>query len=66
MGIILTYAINDRSSFDALENWAKQIKVHASTNVVKMLIANKCDSPDRQVTEAEGKAMAESMGLSFF
>lgn len=51
MGIILTYAINDRQSFNALENWARQIKTHASENVVKILVANKCDIADRQVTE---------------
>ena len=50
-GIILTYAVNDRSSFSALENWTKQIKSHASENVAKMLIANKCDCPDRQVSD---------------
>lgn len=50
MGIILTYAINDRQSFMALENWARQIKTHASENVVKVLVGNKCDCNDRQVS----------------
>lgn len=31
-----------------------------------MLIANKCDVPDRQVTEDEGRQMAQSMGIEFF
>jgi Ras-related protein Rab-8A len=30
MGIIMTYAINDRDTFLSLENWLKQIKMHAS------------------------------------
>ena len=30
MGIIMVYAINDRASFNALENWMRQIKTHAS------------------------------------
>jgi len=50
MGIILTYAINDQQSFSAIESWMKQIKAHASENVIKILVGNKCDLPDRQVT----------------
>jgi Ras-related protein Rab-8A len=30
MGIIMTYAVNDRETFQSLENWLKQIKMHAS------------------------------------
>ena len=63
MGIIMTYAINDRQSFNALENWARQIKTHASENVIKILVGNKSDCKDRQVTELEGKEMAQSMGI---
>ena len=55
MGIIMTYAINDRQSFNSLENWARQIKTHASENVVKVLVGNKSDCKDRQVSEQEGR-----------
>ena len=30
MGIIMVYSTNDQQSFNALENWMKQIKTHAS------------------------------------
>ena len=50
MGIIMVYAINDRPSFNALENWMKQIKTHASENVIKVLVGNKSDCVDRQVS----------------
>jgi Ras-related protein Rab-8A len=33
MGIILTYAINDRETFQNIEMWMKQINQHASENV---------------------------------
>ena len=55
MGIIMTYAINDLQSFNALENWMRQIKTHASENVVKILVGNKSDCQDRQVTYEQGK-----------
>lgn len=66
MGIIMVYAINDRASFNALENWMKQIKTHAAENVVKVLIANKSDAPERQVSYEEGKKIADSFGINFF
>jgi small GTP-binding protein len=43
MGIILTYAVDDRASFNDIENWIKQIKMHASNEVVKVLVGNKSD-----------------------
>ena len=51
MGIVMVYSITDRDSFNALENWMRQIKTHAAENVIKVLIANKSDcTTERQVT----------------
>lgn len=47
MGIILTYAIDDKSSFNDIENWIKQIKMHAVSDVVKVLVGNKSDCSKR-------------------
>jgi Ras-related protein Rab-8A len=66
MGIIMTYSINDLASFQALENWLKQIKTHASEDVVKILVGNKCDVPERKVSYEEGKRMAEQFGVEYF
>jgi Ras-related protein Rab-8A len=30
MGIVMVFAVNDRASFNAMENWLKQIKTHAA------------------------------------
>lgn len=43
MGVILTYAISDRQTFDDIENWVKQIKLHASDDIMKVLVGNKSD-----------------------
>lgn len=66
MGIILTYACNDRDSFNSIENWMKQIKMHANEKVCKILVGNKSDVPDRSVTYEEGKRLADSFGIKFF
>ena len=44
-----------------MKNWMRQIELHAAENVNKVLIGNKCDVPEdvRQVSEAEGRALAE-------
>lgn len=66
MGIILTYSVDDRSSFNDIENWIKQIKMHASPEVVKVLVANKCDCAKREVTVEEGRKLASEIEMSFY
>jgi Ras-related protein Rab-8A len=43
MGVIITYAVNDRQTFDEIENWVKQIQLHSSDNIMKVLVGNKSD-----------------------
>lgn len=50
MGIVMTYSVSDLASFQALENWLRQIKMHASEDVVKVLVGNKCDTAERKVS----------------
>ena len=59
MGIILTYAVDDRVTFNNIENWVKQIKTHASSEVIKILVGNKSDSEKRDVSYEEGKNLAK-------
>lgn len=66
MGIVLSYAVNDRDSFANIENWMKQIKEHASDDVCKILVGTKSDMPDRSVDFEEGKRLADSYGIKFF
>lgn len=66
MGIIMTFSVNDRSSFNAMENWLKQIKTHAAENVVKVLVANKIDCQDRKVSAEEGRKLAQNFGVAYY
>ncbi len=59
MGIILTYSIDERTSFNDIENWIKQIKTHANSDVVKILVGNKCDIEKREVSYEQGKNLAK-------
>lgn len=42
-GIILTYSISDRSSFDNLNAWIHQITEKAPPGIPKIIFANKKD-----------------------
>ena len=65
-GIILTYDVTDETSFKNIKNWIKQIEQNAQNTVCKVLVGNKCDKPDRKVSEEQGKALAEEFGMQFF
>ena len=66
MGIILVYDCTEEQTFNNISNWLKQIDQHASSNVAKVLVANKCDKPDKVIESERGKALADQHGLAFF
>ena len=66
--VILVYAIDDRNSFNALDQWL--IKLNDTIDISKkpiMIIGNKSDELEkRQVTYEEGKKFAEDRGFHFY
>lgn len=64
-GIILVYDVSYPKSFKNIPNFIKEIEENASPNVLKILVANKCDLPNRIVTEEEGKKLANDFGLPY-
>jgi len=65
-GILLVYDITDRQSFLDISNWQKEIEHHAKSNVIRVLIGNKCDlKRKRQVSEQEGRELANQMLIPF-
>ena len=44
-----------------MRNWIKHIEAYAQTNVCKVLVGNKCDKPDRVITEEEGRKLASDL-----
>lgn len=45
-GIIVTYDITDRESFTAVQTWMGEVEKHASDNISRILVGNKCDLED--------------------
>ena len=40
--------------------------MHASDNVSKVLIGNKCDRPDKKISAEQGRSLADELGIQFF
>ncbi|XP_075432272.1 ras-related protein Rab-8B-like [Ascaphus truei] len=66
MGIMLVYDITNEKSFDNIKNWIRNIEEHASSDVERMILGNKCDMNDkRQVSRERGEKLAIDYGIKF-
>jgi len=66
-GILLVYDITNPKSFDNISKWLRNINEHASEDVERMLIGNKCDMDDKRlISEERGRGVAEENGIKFF
>ncbi|KAF8365942.1 rab-8 [Pristionchus pacificus] len=66
MGILLVYDITNEKSFENIKNWIRNIEEHASQDVERMIIGNKCDMEDkRQVSREKGQQLAIEYGTKF-
>eukprot|EP00411_Alexandrium_monilatum_P031105 CAMPEP_0175374566 /NCGR_PEP_ID=MMETSP0095-20121207/23313_1 /TAXON_ID=311494 /ORGANISM="Alexandrium monilatum, Strain CCMP3105" /LENGTH=265 /DNA_ID=CAMNT_0016672797 /DNA_START=34 /DNA_END=831 /DNA_ORIENTATION=+ len=63
--IVLVYDVTDRESFAHIDDWLTDINRYVNQSTVKVLIGNKTDREDRQVTTEEAKKKAETLGLAF-
>lgn len=66
MGIMLVYDITNQKSFENIKNWIRNIEEHASADVEKMVLGNKCDMNDKRVVSKEsGETLAVEYGIKF-
>lgn len=66
MGILLVYDITNEKSFDNIKTWIKNIEQHASADVEKMILGNKCDMEDkRKITKEQGEQLAKEYNVKF-
>ena len=65
-GIMLVYDVAQAKSFENINKWLRNIDDHASDDVVKMLIGNKCDMEDKRcISRVRGDALAREHGIPF-
>ena len=66
-GIIVSFDVTDKKTFDAVSTWMKAISEHADASADVVLCLNKTDLVDqRQVSEAQGKSVAENYKIKYF
>ncbi|KAF7488078.1 Ras-related protein Rab-10 [Sarcoptes scabiei] len=66
MGIMLVYDITNIKSFDNIAKWLRNIDEHASEDVEKMILGNKCDMTEKRVvSKARGENIAREHGIRF-
>ncbi|XP_074059555.1 ras-related protein Rab-3D isoform X2 [Macrotis lagotis] len=67
MGFLLMYDVSNQESFNAVQDWATQIKTYSWDNAQVILVGNKCDLEDERVVSTEdGKHLADDLGFEFF
>ncbi|XP_022605029.1 ras-related protein Rab-19-like [Seriola dumerili] len=63
-GAMIAYDITRRSTFDSVTHWIKEVEQFGATNIVLVLIGNKCDlEPERQVLFEEACNLAKERGV---
>lgn len=66
VGALLVYDITKSVTFENVERWLKELRDHADSNIVIMLVGNKSDLRHlRSVTTEVAQGYCEKEGLSF-
>jgi len=69
-GAVLVYDVTDADTFEKVKTWHRELRsVVGDSNSIKIVLcANKCDldPKQRQITEEQGKAYANSVGALHF
>ena len=65
-GAIAAYDISDKRSFDRVKLWINEVKKHPEIKTNVVIVGTKCDILDREVTEEEGKKLADELGVKYF
>lgn len=67
MGVVITYDVTDKNSFDHIEDWINRLAQHGHEKVQRILVGNKADLEElRKVPTADGEALASKNNMLFF
>jgi GTPase SAR1 family protein len=64
---LLIFDVADRNSFEKVRDWMKQIQCFTKKeSIAIVLIGNKCDVDNREVSTEEGQSLADEFSLKYF
>lgn len=59
-GAILVYDVTKHGTFQKLESWLNELEIYGTKpNMIKMIVGNKIDQPNREVSRDEGIRFAK-------
>jgi small GTP-binding protein len=62
-GIILVYDVSDKKTFESVSDWMDHIKTNADMGAEVILVGNKIDINNREVSSEDGIALAGKYGV---
>lgn len=64
---IMVYSVNNRESFENIDSWLKELKLHSNPDAKVFLIGNKVDlEGERVITREEGEKYCSDYQLNYF
>lgn len=65
-GAFIVYDVTNRNSFNSLENWISDIRKNGDKDTSIIIVGNKTDLGNREISYEEGKKFAEMYSIYFF
>jgi small GTP-binding protein len=66
-GILLIFDLSNKETFDMINKWMYQIKSNTtSDNIAIVLVGNKCDVENRQVSMEDANKLAYDYNIKYF
>lgn len=67
VGALVVYDVTNKLTFESVETWVSEVRLHAEKDVVIVLAGNKIDvdASERQVSTQEGVTLASKLGIPF-
>ena len=66
MGVVIAFDVTEEQSFLNVKSWLQQVRDNASPHAICVLVATKCDRPDRKVSVTQGEQLAEELRMKMF
>ena len=64
-GILLVYDVTEKETFEHIPMWMAEVRLHTHKMMPVVLVANKCDAPNRVVGKDKGAALAVAMEVPY-
>ena len=64
-GVIVMFDIADRTTFTNIETWLDAVSRYCTETTIAVVVGNKSDLTERQVSQEEAQSLAEKHGITY-